>query len=673
MGPELVRVVTRDTSEHVREGQLLEAGVVVHLLSLDPSRYAGSPFPAGPSPVQLNRSTPRWVRVGGLSMLGVGALLALILMLLTIAQAGRVLPGTSVVGVDVGGRDAWGARRILAPALEREQQRLLAVSIPGERILVRPVELGLTFDVDTTAAAALERGRVGALAPAVRLTAPLVTTSIPPRGVLDEARLADWVDTLAERVDREAGFGDLTIGEGLDAVAVVAPNGTLRIDREESITRLRRALLSPDVSHVELAVEVSLPPPTRPALEQLASRVQRAIVAPITLHDDGRRLTVDPATLVELLEVRIVSDPEGTRPELAIDRIRAQRVLGSAGRRTFDRGASDAIIVTPDLPPLVFADLSSARFTPVVVDVDIDPGERRTSFSAERAARQLVDMVMAGARSAEADLLTDDPGLTTEAALAGRPTHLLGTFTTFHPAGAPRTANIRLLADLLDGSLVAPGGEFSINRTSGPRRCEDGFVPAGTIIRGELVDTCGGGVSQLGTTLMNAAFFAGLPLEQWQPHSFFISRYPAGREATLNFPELDVRFANDTDGFVVVRTSHTPDSITVSLYGVPRWSEVRADHGERRAPTDFSEVVRTAPDLAPGARRVVQSGGGGFTIAVARTRTPLDAGTEVSVERWTTVYRPQQRIVEVGAAPVSPGVAPGGAAPPAAGGAVSDG
>ena len=623
--------------------------------------------------MQPIQSTPRWVRVGGLSALVVLALLTLVLALVTIAQVGRVLPGTTVVGVDVGGRDVWGARRIVAPALAREELRPLAISIPGERILARPADLGLTFDVDATVAAALARGRVGALAPAVRLTAPLATARVAPRGSVDDVRLAAWVDALAERVERDPGFGDLVVDEESGTVTVVAPNGVLRIDRAASAERLRRALLDPDVSRVTLAVEFSLPPPTRPALEELAVSVERAIGGPITLHDDGRRLTIDPATLVGLLEVRTVTGPEGARPELTIDRLRAQRVLGSAGRRTFDRGASDAVIVTPDLPPMTFADLSSTSFAPVEVPVDVVPGERRTIFSAERTARQLVDMVLRGVRSAEADLIADDPALTTDAALAGRPTHLLGTFTTFHPAGAPRTVNIRLLADLLDGSIVAPGEEFSINRTSGPRRCEDGFVPAGTIIRGELVDTCGGGVSQLGTTLMNAAFFAGLPLEQWQPHSFFISRYPAGREATLNFPDLDVRFANDTDGFVIVRTSHTPDSITVSLYGVPSWSEVRADHGERRAPTDFTETVRTASDLAPGARRVVQSGGGGFTITVARTRTPLDADAEASVERWTTVYRPQQRIVEVGAARVSPGVAPGGAAPPEAGGAANGG
>jgi vancomycin resistance protein YoaR len=288
-------------------------------------------------------------------------------------------------------------------------------------------------------------------------------------------------------------------------------------------------------------------------------------------------------------------------------------------------------------------------------------------FVPRRTARQLETMIEAGERVAEADLLIIEPDVTAATFAAGLPTHLLGTFTTFHPPGTPRSANIRRLAALLDGTLVAPGAVLSVNDVSGPRRCGDGFVMAGTIIRGELVDTCGGGISQFGTTLLNAGFFAGLPLEQWRPHSFFIARYPAGREATLTYPELDVRLRNDSDAWMVLRTATTPGSVTASLYGVPRWQEVIATHEPWRDPTLFPEVVRTASELAPGTSRVVQAGGDGFTVDVRRTRVPF-TGTAATVERWRTVYVPQVRIVEVSeSASLSPDDAPAAAGPPAAG------
>jgi vancomycin resistance protein YoaR len=613
-------------------------------------------------------------RLGLLLGSAVLASLVVALLLLTIAQSGRVLPGTVVAGIDIGGRDEASARRLLRPALERERQRPLAVSAPGERIVVRPADLGLTLDAEATVRASFSRGRRGALAPLVRLAAPFTTATVAPRGHVDDTVLAAWIEVVAGRIEREASIGGIAVDGAARTVTVVGPRGGLRVDREASLARVRAALLDPDVTRVPLVTEVTLPPSTRSDLDGIADRVRAALAAPIVLDHEGRRLTVGPEQVAALVTVRPTVTANGVAPRLVVPAQRVQQLLGEEGRATFNRSAVDAVILTPDVVPTQLTDLGSTAFRPVPIEASVVPGESQVTFVARRIARQLEGMVTDGERRADADLLVVEASLSTREALERRPTHLIGTFTTFHAAGGARTVNIRLLADLLDDVLVRPGEEFSVNMTSGPRRCDDGFVPAGTIIRGELVDTCGGGVSQFGTTIMNAAFFAGLPLEQWQAHSFFISRYPAGREATLSYPELDVRFLNTTDGIIVLRTSHTPDSITVSLYGVPAWSEVRADHGERRAPTDFTETVRIAPDLRPGARRVVQSGGGGFTITVTRTLVPLDEAEATTVERWTTVYRPQQRIVEVGpSAPVSPGVAPAGAAPPAADAAASGG
>jgi len=620
-------------------------------------------------------SAPRALRHLLVAATGLIVILGSSLALIAIAQGGRILPGTTVVGVDVGGRDPWSAQRILTPALEREQRRPVAVSAPGQRLLVRPMDAGVRFDVTATTAAALAHGRGGPGAALPRLLAGMVHRPIAARADVDEAALVAWLDHAAERVERTASVGDLRVDRDTGAINVHGPHGAIVVDREASLAALRSALTDPDVSHVALVTRATTPPSRWSDIEHLAERVEVALRAPIRLEHEGRRLLVAPDVLAELLSVASIPTATGIAPGLAIPAHRVQRLLGEEGRAVFNSPAEDAEIVTPKVPSVALTDLSSTSFEPVPATVEIIPGQSQTTFIARPIAEQLVRMVMEGIRQADADLIVVPPSLTTVDAELGRPTHLLGTFTTFHPSGVPRTANIRLLADLLDDQLIAPGEEFSVNGTSGPRRCEDGFVPAGTIIRGELVDTCGGGVSQFGTTLMNAMFFAGLPMEQWQPHSFFISRYPAGREATLSYPDLDVRFRNDTEGWIVLRTSHTPDSITVALYGIPRWQEVRATHGERRAPTDFEEVLRPTTDLRPGVRRVIQSGGGGFTVTVTRMRVPIGDATEPAVERWTTVYRPQQRIVEVGVQPagINPGDGPVVAGPPAAGGAASGG
>jgi vancomycin resistance protein YoaR len=290
-------------------------------------------------------------------------------------------------------------------------------------------------------------------------------------------------------------------------------------------------------------------------------------------------------------------------------------------------------------------DQGSTTFEPVAVELGIDPGRPGTRFSHTLAAEQLTAVLREGHRRAGLELVEIDPTVPDVLASDQRPTHLLGTFTTYHPAGQSRVHNIQRLADEVDGTIVLPGEQFSINGISGRRTCDGGYVPAGTIVRGELVDTCGGGTSQFGTTTFNAAYFAGVQLDQWKAHSWYISRYPMGREATLNYPELDVKFTNDTDALILVKTSYTPSSITVSLYGRPTATRVSATLGTPTNPRPPSTQVRHTNDLFEGQERVLQSAGGnGFSVRVVRTIERIDGSTET--QNIDTTYLPQHRIVE---------------------------
>ena len=112
---------------------------------------------------------------------------------------------------------------------------------------------------------------------------------------------------------------------------------------------------------------------------------------------------------------------------------------------------------------------------------------------------------------------------------------VVSRFVTYYRCCEPRVTNIKRAAAILDGLTIKPGATFSLNRALGERTRVRGFVPAPTISGGRLVNSVGGGISQLATTLYNAAFFAGLELVAHTPHSFYISRYPKGREATISW------------------------------------------------------------------------------------------------------------------------------------------
>ena len=105
--------------------------------------------------------------------------------------------------------------------------------------------------------------------------------------------------------------------------------------------------------------------------------------------------------------------------------------------------------------------------------------------------------------------------------------------------------NIHTIANIVNGAVIMPGDTFSLNQFVGPRDTKRGFVEAPMIEDGLFHNSVGGGVSQFATTMYNAVFFAGLKDIEHHPHSYYISRYPAGREATVSYPAPNLIFQND--------------------------------------------------------------------------------------------------------------------------------
>ena len=199
-----------------------------------------------------------------------------------------------------------------------------------------------------------------------------------------------------------------------------------------------------------------------------------------------------------------------------------------------------------------------------------------------------------------------------EACLAPDP-DVVSTFTTPLVPGEPRNVNIHLAADYIDGDVIASGASYSLNAGIGPRTRERGFVENGFIDDdGNLISVVGGGVSQMGTTFLNAAWFAGIELVEFRQHSIYFERYPMCREATLAWDTLDVVVVNDSPYEITISTTHDDSSVTVSFVSVP-WATVDSWIGE---PYDV-----TGP-------------GGAFSVNCGRTVTYPDGTTSSDEYSW---------------------------------------
>jgi vancomycin resistance protein YoaR len=224
---------------------------------------------------------------------------------------------------------------------------------------------------------------------------------------------------------------------------------------------------------------------------------------------------------------------------------------------------------------------------------------------------------------------------------------VVGNFSTSFIAGQPRVINIRRAAQLLDGTVINPGGGFSMNQALGPRTRARGFVPAPMISGGRLVDSVGGGISQIATTLYNAAFFAGLRLVAHTPHSFYISRYPMGREATISWGGPELVFDNNWPAPLRMQLTARADKVAVRFYSRSLGRRVEAWTGRPCAFRQPTTRVVHNPGLPAGTTHVVQEAGpAGFTIDYGRR--VYQRRRLIRNERWRVVYQPQDRVIEIG-------------------------
>src|SRR5947207_8183367 len=143
----------------------------------------------------------------------------------------------------------------------------------------------------------------------------------------------------------------------------------------------------------------------------------------------------------------------------------------------------------------------------------------------------------------------------------------IGRYETIYGGDPNRIHNVQLVAHLVDGKLIAPGATFSFNEATGARTAAKGFLEAPVIINGELATGLGGGVCQVSTTVFNAAYEAGLSITARTNHALYISHYPLGRDATVNYPDTDLKFLNDTGHWLLLATFVGSSSLTVDLYG----------------------------------------------------------------------------------------------------------
>jgi vancomycin resistance protein YoaR len=174
------------------------------------------------------------------------------------------------------------------------------------------------------------------------------------------------------------------------------------------------------------------------------------------------------------------------------------------------------------------------------------------------------------------------------------------------------------------------------------------------IVGSLLLPSVGGGVCQTATTLFNNAFDLGLPIVERHNHSFYISHYPLGRDATVSWGGPDFEFRNDLEHALLIKASYTEETLTFSFYGTDEGRKVEARVGPR---TRFREPKLTYaldPAAPRGSVRTVRGDyQRGFDVTVFRTVT--ENGEVLREDSFPSRYIPIGDTAIYGPAGRSPG------------------
>ena len=540
-------------------------------------------------------------------IVGLGILYAVLVAL----SGGGVPRGTSALGVDLGGLTPAAAQAKLDHAVAERGGRTVTVHVGDQSMHVRPADAGLSVDSAKTLAVAGDR-TYNPITLVKRLTGHQV---LDPVVIVDEPAMAEFLDGVGSDVNVDPKEGDVRFDAG--GAEEVTPQDGRILDRRGAEQNLQAAYLRSDT-------DIDLPLKTvSPTVN--AAEVQRAMSAfatpamsgPVTLVVGPKTLVVQPAVFAPFLSMK--ADASG----------HLQPVVDAKGLRQALDPKVGGILVEPKDAQVVLA-----KGKPKI----IPSRNGRTLEAAGLSVALLKVLPRSGARTASVALATTPATFTTADAKALGIKEVVSTFTQHFPYAPYRVQNIGQAARYINGTLLKPGDTFSMNGTVKERTFANGYTVGTVIAQGRFREDLGGGVSTITTAMWHTAFYAGLQRVEQRAHSFYISRYLPGLEATVAWGSLDLKFRNDapTTG-ILIGTHVTNNSVTITMWGTKRY-DVDAVFGPHTNLRAFDTIYD------PGAGCVRQDGVSGFAITVVRVFKDLN-GNVVRREPLTTHYNPADHII----------------------------
>jgi len=555
----------------------------------------------------------------------------------------RIYPAVIIGDVPVGGLTTGQAENRIAKRAAELEQGTITFSYGGQTWTPALSELGATVDLDRSISEARSLGRGDDARSRLAFTGEILRDDelVALRTVVDQSVLNAWFD----KVDIDIGRPAVNAQIQLSGTQVsISPDATgIVVDREAATTTILGTLTSLTPSNLELPTVIEQPKIYAAELQEVQSDVQNALSRPVRVEFESKSWRIEADMLAQYLTVTTLLENGKPTANLTIDQDTLAAALRDQYTAEVNRKPTNARVAWSDSNGMIA----------------LDPSTTGITLKASEFASVVTGSFLSDHENVQIPVVVTRPEIDSEnlAALKINTPLARGT-SNFEGGSEARDTNIVVGTDLLNGTLVRPGEEFSFNGAVGEITADKGYVEAGVVVADRTGKDIGGGICQVSTTVFRAALLSGLPITKWYPHTYRISGYERdgwrpGYDASIlqlgSDPANwgDFRFENTTSGWLLVESWTAYPHVVVNIYGEDMGTTVDfVDEWQSDPITDNDDLEVVNPDLPAGTIKQTEYPLDGLEVAFTRVVTDKN-GKEIANREFYTPFSGRGNVYEV--------------------------
>ncbi len=583
---------------------------------------------------------------------GVLVLLVFAMLVYQLIFLQRAYPGVSVAGLDVGGMTRPEIMSAINTLGHERLSRPLTIRVDNsEQWTFTGQQLGMQVDVVATADLAFAVGRQGNLLADMLTHLSLYSRSVnvEPLFRYDDGPTTAILQQLSQVVDYPPQNARLQIGSDGSVEVTLAQRGRrLHIDATRPL--IEAAILGDGPQVIDAFTQQVLPAIDTADVAPVQQQARLLLSQPLVLQvEGGGAWQILPADLAPMITIAENNDDSG-KPvvslQLAPEKLMPYFEQIISGTNTLPHDAS-----------LYFNEESNQ------LEVT-EPSRNGRELDVAAAQQAVTAAVSQGAHTVNLPVRTIPPQISSDNLDSlGITANVAEATSYFKGSSAGRMHNIEVATSKFNGVLVPPGEIFSFNDNLGEVTKEQGYDESLIIFGNRTTLDVGGGVCQVSTTAFRAALFGGFELVERWAHAYRVSWYETnsapGLDATIYTPDVDFRFRNDTDHYLLIQTETDLDegTVTFKFFGTPtnrkvEVSEPLIENKVAPAPPAYEEV----PNLPAGTIKQVDWAIEGMDVTITRV-VKIDDRV-LHEDKIVSRYQPWRAVYQVGAGTRIPGPAP---------------